>query len=342
MFKKIAALCLLSSMLVGLASAVTLHAAGASFPYPLYLKWNKMFAENTKIKVNYQGIGSGGGQRQFIAGTTDFGGSDAAMSDKQINKAGGDVLHIPTVMGAVSIVYNVPGVSSLKLDGATLVDIFLGNIKKWNDSAIASLNPGVKLPDQAITVVHRSDGSGTTSIFTDYLAKQSLKWAADVGAGKAVAWPVGVGGKGNQGVSGAVKVNSGAIGYVSLAYAITNKMPTVALKNKAGYYVEPTVDSTSAAAAGALLSKKAKKKIAAADFRLNLNNAPGKKSYPIVGFTWLLVHQNQKNSTKGAALVKYLNWALSDGQNYAADLLYAPLPKAVRAEVLKVVADIKI
>jgi phosphate transport system substrate-binding protein len=342
MLKKLIALGLAVSFFAGLASAAVLNGAGATFPYPLYVKWNKVFSQNTGIKVNYQGIGSGGGIRQFTAGITDYGGSDAAMSDKQINKAGGDVLHIPTCMGAVAVVYNLPGVKGLKLDAETLVDIFMGKIKNWKSPAIVALNKGANLPDLPIIVAHRSDGSGTTSIFTGYLAKVSLAWASEVGAGKAIAWPTGLGGKGNAGVAGLVKVNKGSVGYVNLSYAITNDLPVVALKNKAGKFVAPALDSTSAAASGALQSSKLKKMVSAGDFRLDLNNAPGADAYPIVGMTWLLVHKNQKNAGKGESLVKYLKWALSDGQQYASELLYAPLPKNVRAKVLEAVDSIKI
>jgi phosphate transport system substrate-binding protein len=293
------------------------------------------------MKVNYQGIGSGGGIRQFTAGVTDFGGSDAPMTDQQINEAGGNVLHIPTVMGAVAVSYNLPGVSELRLDSDTLANIFMGKIEKWNSEAIARLNPGVRLPDMNIIVAHRSDGSGTTNIFTSYLAKVSLSWASEVGKGKAVAWPTGVGGKGNAGGAGVIKVNKGAIGYVELSYAISNELPVVALKNRAGKFVKPSLESTSAAASGALESKKLRSMVEAGDFRLDLTNAPGNDSYPIVGMTWLLVHKNQKNKDKGEVLKKYLEWVLTDGQKYAPQLLYAPLPEDIRDKVLKVVNSIK-
>jgi phosphate transport system substrate-binding protein len=341
MLKKILFSGLALLLCAGLASAAMLNGAGATFPYPIYMKWNKTFADSSGIRVNYQGIGSGGGVRQFTVGVTDFGGSDAAMSDEEMSKAGGDVLHIPTVMGAVAVCYNLPGVTGLKLDAETLAAIFLGRIKKWNDPAIAGLNSNITLPDRSIIVAHRSDGSGTTDIFTGYLAKVNLAWASQVGKGKAVSWPVGLGGKGNAGVAGLVKVNEGAIGYVELSYAITNNLPVVSLKNKAGYFVEPSLDSTSAAASGALQSKKMKQLVNTGDFRLDLNNAPGKDSYPIVGMTWLLVHKNQKNAEKGQALKQYLKWILTDGQKYAAKLLYAPLPDDIAAMVLQLVNSIK-
>ncbi|OGC23274.1 phosphate ABC transporter substrate-binding protein PstS [candidate division WOR-1 bacterium RIFOXYB2_FULL_42_35] len=335
MFKKLGVLMLASVLLIGMAAAANLNGAGATFPYPLYMKWNNVYAKETGVKVNYQGIGSGGGQRQFIAGITDFGGSDAPMTDKQINSAGGDVLHIPTVMGAVAVSYNLSGVGSLNLDADTLAGIFLGKIKKWNqvDSSF---------PDKDIIVCHRSDGSGTTDIFTSYLAKVSLDWASKVGAGNAVAWPVGLGGKGNAGVAGLIKVNDGSIGYVELSYAIENKLTVAALKNKAGIYVVPSLDSTSAAADGALNSKKVKQLIASGDFRLDLTNALGARSYPIVGMTWLLVHKKQADAKKGQALVDYLKWVLNDGQQYAPELLYAPLPQNIKSKVLAVVEGIKI
>lgn len=341
MLKRLIGVMLAVVMLASTAQALVLNGAGATFPYPIYMKWNKMFSQKTGLKVNYQGIGSGGGQRQFMAGITDYGGSDAPMTDKQIAKVKGGVYHIPTVMGAVAVCYNLP-VNNLKLDADTLADIFMGKITKWNSPAITALNPGVRLPKKDILVAHRSDGSGTTSIFTTYLAKVSIPWAAEVGKGKVVPWPTGVGGKGNAGVAGVVSTNSGAIGYVELSYAIKNNLPVVALKNKAGKFVKPTISSTSNAAAGALQSKKLKKMVNAGDFRLNLTNAPGANSYPIVGMTWILAHKVQRDSTKGAALKKYLKWCLTDGQKYAADLLYAPLPKDVQVKVLALVDQIKI
>lgn len=327
---------LLSFLLSGYAAfAVSLNGAGATFPYPIYMKWNTVYAGKTGVQVNYQGIGSGGGQRQFIAGVTDFGGSDAPMTDAQINEAGGDVLHIPTVMGAVAISYNLPGAKNIKLEADTLADIFMGKINNWNQV-------DKSLPDQNIIVCHRSDGSGTTDIFTSYLAKVNVAWAAKVGQGSAVAWPVGLGGKGNAGVAGLIKVNKGAIGYIELSYAIANNLSVAALKNRAGVYVVPSLDSTTAAANGALQSAKVAKQINNADFRLSLTNALGSNSYPIVGLTWLLVHKNQSDKVKGQALVNYLKWALTDGQQYAPELLYAPLPQNVRSAVLGTINTVKI
>jgi phosphate transport system substrate-binding protein len=268
-----------------------------------------------------------------MAGVVNFGGTDAPMTDAEIDKAGGDVLHIPTVMGAVAVVYNA-GFEGLKLDGKTLAGIFLGEIKKWNDPKIASLNPAISLPDKNILVAHRSDSSGTTDIFTNYLAKVSSAWAAKVGAGKSVAWPAGVGGKGNPGVTGAVKNNGGSIGYVELAYAETNKLPVAAIKNRSGNYVTPSVDGTTAAAAGAIAK-------IPADFRGEILDQKGAATYPICGFTWIVVHQNQTNQEAGIALKDFLIWALTDGQVYAKELYYAPLPKSLAGKVIETVNSIK-
>jgi phosphate transport system substrate-binding protein len=314
--------------------ALTLNGAGATFPYPIYSKWFSVYKQAKDVQINYAPIGSGGGIRQFQAGVVDFGASDAPMTDAEIDKAGGDVLHIPTVAGAVAIVYNA-GFEGLKLDGETLAGIFLGEIKKWNDPQIAELNPGLSLPDKNIVVVHRSDSSGTTDIFTSYLAKVDTRWAAKVGAGKSVAWPAGVGGKGNPGVAGAVKGNGGSIGYVELAYAETNKLATAQMKNRAGNYVAPSVDGTTAAMAAGV------KKIPA-DFRGEILNQKGSAAYPICGLTWLLVHQNQGNAEKGEALKSFLKWALADGQRYAGELYYAPLPDALQNKVLAAIGTITV
>ena len=334
MLKKIALLLIGLSLVSSAAQALTLNGAGATFPFPIYSKWIYEYNKTTGIQINYQSIGSGGGIKQFTVGTVDFGASDAALNDDQIAKAGGDVLHIPTVMGAVAISYNLPGVAELRLDSDTLADIFLGKIKKWNDGAIAELNPGTNLPDKNILVAHRSDGSGTTSIFSTYLARVSSAWASKVGAGTALSWPAGVGGKGNEGVTGVIKVNQGAIGYIELSYAISNKLPVVTLKNRAGKFVKPSIASTSAAAAGAL-------KKMPGDFRADITNAAGADSYPISGMTWLLVHKQQKDPEKGKALVDFLNWSLTTGQQYAEPLLYAPLPESLRAKILATVKSIR-
>ncbi|MFA4905090.1 MAG: phosphate ABC transporter substrate-binding protein PstS [Candidatus Margulisiibacteriota bacterium] len=333
MFNRFALWFLASVLLISPSLALTLNGAGATFPYPIYSKWIYEYNKATGVQINYQSIGSGGGIKQFTAGTVDFGASDAALTNEQIAQAGGDVLHIPTVMGAVAISYNLPGVPELRLDSAVLADIFLGKIKKWNDGAIAELNPGVNLPDKSILVAHRSDGSGTTSIFSTYLAKVSSAWASKVGAGTALSWPAGVGGKGNEGVTGVIKVNPGAIGYIELSYAITNKLPVVTMKNRAGKFVKPSLATTSAAAAGALRKMPG-------DFRADITNAAGADSYPICGMTWILAHQQQKDAEKGKALVDFLTWSLTTGQKYAEPLLYAPLPETLQARVMDAVKSI--
>lgn len=304
-----------------------LNGAGATFPYVIYSKWFDLYHARTGTEINYQSIGSGGGIKQVIEGTVDFGATDAPMSDEQLQqvkeKQGSDVLHIPTVMGAVVVTYNVPGVvKGLKLSPETLAGIFLGTITKWNDAQITALNSGLNLPDMSIVVAHRSDGSGTTNIFTDYLTKANKDWEAKVGRGTSVNWPVGLGGKGNEGVAGLVKQSEGSIGYVELAYAVKNNLPYAVLQNKEGKFVEATFESVSAAAA-------ASAKSLPADLRVSLTNADGKDSYPISGFTWLLIYKDGKDKAKAAELQKFLKWALHEGQSYAKDLFYAPLPKEV-------------
>lgn len=331
---------LVLNLLAGLAWGVVINGAGATFPYPIYMKWNSEFAKKENVQINYQPIGSGGGIRQFSSNVVDFGGTDSAMTDQEIAQAGGNILHIPTVMGAVAVSYNLPKMQNLKMDSEVLSDIFMGKIKKWNDPAIAALNPSSALPDRTITVVYRSDGSGTTSIFTSYLAKINTAWASQVGAGKAVSWPVGIGGKGNSGVAGAIKMNEGAMGYIELSYAISNNLPTVILKNKAGKFISPDLVSTSAAAAGALSSNKFAKMVRAGDFRMDLTNAPGVNSYPIVGLTWILARAENPDRDKAVILKNYLKWALTSGQEYAADLLYAPLPDNMAKEAVKLIDKI--
>ena len=336
--KSILALTLLAATgTAGTASAETLiNGAGATFPYPLYSKWFSEYAKvDPSVKFNYQSIGSGGGIKQITAQTVDFGASDMFLSDEALKAAPGKLIHIPTVMGAVVVTYNVPGVSKgLKLSQEAVADIFLGRITKWNDPKIAKDNKGVNLPDKAIIVVHRSDGSGTTSIFTNYLCSVSKEWKDKVGTGTSVKWPVGLGGKGNEGVAGQVKTTQYTIGYVELAYAFENKLPYASLQNMAGHFVEPSIKSTSAAAAGAV-------KNMPADYRINLVNQPGKDSYPIVGFTWLLVYEQQKNATNGKKLVEFLTWELKKGQKLASALLYAPLPENVAKMVEKTIKTIK-
>jgi phosphate transport system substrate-binding protein len=315
------------------SAQMMINGAGATFPYPIYSKW---FDEYTKVdpsvRFNYQSIGSGGGQKQILSQTVDFGASDGPMSDDNLAKAPGKILHIPTVAGAVVLTYNLPGSPALKLDGDTVAGIYLGQVKKWNDQKIAALNPGVKLPDQDIVVVRRSDGSGTTFIFTDYLSKVSGEWKQKVGNNTSVNWPAGIGGKGNEGVSGQVKQTPGAIGYVELIYALQNKMPFAELKNAGGKFVKPTIESITAALATANIPD---------DFRFSMTNAPGPDAYPIAGATWLLVYQQQKDPAKGKKLVEFLKWALTKGEAMAKDLDYAPLPSEVQQRVLKRIDEIK-
>ena len=323
--------------IASLAGAETLiNGAGATFPYPLYSKWFSEYAKiDPTVKFNYQSIGSGGGIKQITAQTVDFGASDAFLSDEQLKAAPGKLLHIPTVMGAVVVTYNIPGIpKGLKLKTEDVADIFLGKITKWNDKRIADDNPGLHLPDKAIVVVHRSDGSGTTNIFTDFLSGVSGEWASKVGKGTSVKWPVGLGGKGNEGVAGQIKTTQYTVGYVELAYAFENKLPYATLKNKSGAWVEPSIKATSAAAAGAA-------KHMPADYRVSLVNQPGKDAYPIVGFTWLLVYEQQKNKVNGKKLVEFLNWELHKGQKMASALLYAPLPENVAKMVAKTIKTIK-
>jgi phosphate transport system substrate-binding protein len=318
---------------IGAHAQMTINGAGATFPYPIYSKWFDEYAKiDPSVRFNYQSIGSGGGQKQILAQTVDFGASDGPMSDDNLAKAPGKLLHVPTVAGAVVLTYNLPGNPSLKLDGDTIAGIFLGEIKKWNDPKITAANPGVTLPEQEIVVVHRSDGSGTTYIFTDYLSKISSQWKSKVGTNTSVNWPTGLGGKGNEGVSGQVKQTPGAVGYVELIYAIQNRMAYADVKNAAGQFIKPTLDSVTAAIATANIPD---------DFRFSMTNAPGQNSYPIAGTTWLLVYEQQKDTTKGKKLVEFLKWALRKGEEMAKDLNYAPLPTELRDRVLKRVSDIK-
>jgi phosphate transport system substrate-binding protein len=312
---------------------MTINGAGATFPYPIYSKWFDEYAKaDPSVRFNYQSIGSGGGQKQILAQTVDFGASDGPMSDDNLGKAPGKIFHIPTVAGAVVITYNLPGNLTLKFDGDTIAGIYLGQIKKWNDPKLTALNPGVTLPDQEIVVVHRSDGSGTTFIFTDYLSKISGEWKSKAGNNTSVNWPAGLGGKGNEGVAGQVKQTPGALGYVELIYAVQNKMPYADLKNADGAFVKATIDSVTAAMATAQIPD---------DFRFSITNAPGKESYPIAGATWLLVYQQQKDPAKGKKLVEFLKWAQTKGEAMAKQLDYAPLPDNLRDRVLKRVDEIK-
>jgi phosphate transport system substrate-binding protein len=314
-------------------SQMTINGAGATFPYPIYSKWFDEYAKvDPSVRFNYQSIGSGGGQKQIIAQTVDFGASDGPMSDDSLKSAPGKILHIPTVAGAVVITYNLQGAPALKLDGETVADIYLGKVTKWNDAKIAALNPGASLPSSDIVVVHRSDGSGTTFIFTDYLAKVSGEWKSKVGTNTSVNWPVGLGGKGNEGVAGQVKQTPNSIGYVELIYAVQNKMPYCEVKNAAGQFVQPTLDSVTAALASAQVPD---------DFRFSMTNAPGATAYPIAGATWLLIYEQQKDAAKGKKLVEFLKWAMNSGEQMAKDLNYAPLPAQLRDRVLKQVGEIK-
>lgn len=320
---------LLATGVVPAAQGQKLTGAGATFPNPIYTKWFDAYHKKTGIQINYQSIGSGGGIRQFTEGTVDFGATDGPMNESQIQAVTGNVVHIPTVIGAVVLTYNLPslGQTQLKLDGATVVDMFMGRITKWNDKKIAALNPGVSLPAQDLIVVHRSDGSGTTYVFTDYLTKYSREWKDKVGYATSVNWPAGLGGKGNEGVTQQVKQVEGAIGYVELIYAVANKLPYALLKNAAGNFVEPSLESATEAAASAKLAKDT-------DFRVSITNAPGAKTYPITSFTWLLVKQDDKDPAKGKLIRDFLAWMIDDeAQAMARELSYAPLPGEVRSLV---------
>jgi len=320
-------------LLAGLALALpvmgqtTLNGAGATFPYPMYSKW---FSEYNKlhpdVQINYQSIGSGGGIRQVLNGTVDFGASDGPMSDEQLKEAKTKIIHIPTVLGAVVPAYNVPGVSGeIKFTPEALAGIFLGKIQKWNDPAVTQANPGVKLPDKPIIVVHRSDGSGTTFIFTDYLSKVSKEWESTVGKGTSPKWPVGLGGKGNEGVAGQIRQLEGSIGYIELIYAAENKITYGSVKNAAGNFVKASLDTVTEAAASAPKMP--------ADFRVSITNAPGKNAYPISSFTWLLIPEQAKDPNKGKIIADFLAWMLADGQKMTAQLSYAPLPQNVVEKV---------
>jgi phosphate transport system substrate-binding protein len=332
--RKILAIVLLTGVSATGSAQMMINGAGATFPYPIYSKWFDEYAKvDPSVRFNYQSIGSGGGQKQILAQTVDFGASDGPMSDDNLAKAPGKLLHIPTVAGADVAAYNLPGNPALKLDADAIAGIFLGQIKKWNDPKITALNPGVTLPDQEIVVVHRSDGSGTTYIWTDYLSKISAEWKTKVGTNTSVNWPTGIGGKGNEGVAGQIKQTPGALGYVELIYAVQNKMPYAEIKNAAGEFMKPTLESVTAALATADIPD---------DFRFSMTNAPGKNAYPIAGATWLLVYQQQKDAAKGKKLVEFLKWSLTDGEKMAKDLQYAPLPESVQQRVLKRIGEVKL
>ncbi len=302
-----------------------LTGAGATFPNPIYTKWFDAYAKETGVRINYQSIGSGGGIRQFMEGTVDFGATDGPMTDKQIAAVKGNVLHVPTVLGAVVATYNLPSIikAELNFDGTLLADIFLGRVTRWNHSRIAALNPGVALPAEDIIVVHRSDGSGTTFIFTDFLSKVSPTWSRQVGHATSVNWPIGLGGKGNEGVTQQVKQSPGSIGYVELIYALSNGLPSAKLRNAAGVLVQPTLKSVAAAAAGADLPPNT-------DFRVSITNAPGRDSYPISSFTWLLIRKEDPDTARVKTIHEFVGWMLEPpAQRMAADLHYAPLPVPV-------------
>ena len=305
----------------GGGGGTSLQGAGATFPNPLYQKWMSEYGKaNPKIKIDYQSIGSGGGIKQIQAQTVDFGASDAPMTDDDLKGAPAPIIHIPTVLGAVVLTYNLPEATKpLRFSPDVIADIFLGKITKWNDARIAADNPGVSLPSKDITVVHRAEASGTSFVFTDYLAKVSADWKTKVGADKSPKWPVGQGGKGNEGVTGQIKQQPSTIGYVELAYAVQNKLPVAQIKNKSGNFVDPTIDAVTAAAAGTIASTPA-------DLRVSITNADGATAYPISSYTYLLVYQDQKDATKGKALVDFLWWGIHDGEKFATDLQYAPLP----------------
>jgi len=304
----------------------TLNGAGATFPYPIYSKWfSEYHNQHSDVQVNYQSIGSGGGIRQVQAGTVDFGATDGPMTDEQIAASKVKVLHVPTVLGAVVPAYNIPGVTQeVKFTPEILAGIFMGKISNWTDAAIAKANPDIKFPNQSITVVHRSDGSGTSYIFTDYLSKVSSDWQGGPGKGTSVKWPVGVGGKGNEGVAGMIRQLPGSLGYIELIYALQNKINYGSVKNSSGQFIKASLDSTTAAAAGVKMP---------ADFRVSITNPPGKTAYPIASFTWLLIPTNPTDKTKGKMVKDMVLWALDNGEGMASGLSYAPLPKEVVEKV---------
>jgi phosphate transport system substrate-binding protein len=309
--------------------AVRLQGAGATFPNPLYQKWLSEYGKiNPNIKIDYQSIGSGGGIKQIQEQTVDFGASDAPMKDEDLKKAQSEILHIPTVLGAVVLTYNLQGVSQpLKFSPDVIADIFLGKIKRWDDARIKEDNPGVTLPAADIAVVHRSDGSGTSAVFTDYLSKVSPEWKEKVGSGTSPNWPVGLGGKGNEGVTGQVKQTPNTIGYVELAYAVQNKLPVALIRNSSGQFIAPSLESVTAAAAESVATTPE-------DLRVSITNASGANAYPMASYTYILAYKDQQDAVKGKALVDFLWWGIHDGEKFAKDLQYAPLPEEIvkRAE----------
>jgi phosphate transport system substrate-binding protein len=320
------------------AGSVDLTGAGATFPYPLYARWFSDYANATGVRINYQSIGSGGGLRQLAEGTVDFGASESPVLDPDLAAAGGNVLFFPTVAGAIAVTYHLPGLAQpLRLGGEVLADIFLGRITRWNDPRLAALNPGVRLPATNILVVYRSDGSGTTYVFTEYLAARSRAWASGPGTGLQVRWPVGLGGKGNEGVAGTVKQTPGAVGYVELAYAKQNRLPVAAVRNRAGNFVLPSVE-TVAAAVDAVVDTLPPQ----SDYRVSVVDAPSPDAYPISSFTWLLVHERQADSAKGREIVDFIRWAVERGDPQARALYYAPLPPVVAERVVARLGEVRL
>lgn len=317
---------------------VSLQGAGATFPNPLYQKWMSEYGKlHPNVRLDYQSIGSGGGIKQIQSQTVDFGASDAPMKDADLKAAPGELVHIPTVLGAVAITYNLAGVTqTLKFSPDVVADIFLGKLKKWNDPRIAADNAGVTLPAADITVVHRSDGSGTSAVFTEYLSKISPEWKEKVGSGTSPSWPVGIGGKGSEGVTGQVKNTPNTVGYVELAYAVQNKLPVAHIKNASGAYIEPTMDAVTAAASESVAQTPD-------DLRVSITNAAGATAYPISSYTYILVYKNQKDAAKGKALVDFLWWGIHDGEGFAKELQYAPLPadivKKAEAKIKSITAN---
>jgi phosphate transport system substrate-binding protein len=337
--RKITLLLWCALLALPVAGQTTLNGAGATFPYPMYSKWfSDYHKQHSDIQINYQSIGSGGGIRQVTEGTVDFGASDMPMTDAQLKEAQDKlktkILNLPTVLGAVVPAYNVPGVSGeVKFTPQALAGIFLGTVTSWNDKALVAANPGVKLPDQKIIVVHRSDGSGTTFIWTDFLSKVSPEWKSQVGSGTSVKWPVGLGGKGNEGVAGSVRQLAGTIGYVELIYAVQNKIPYGSVQNSSGAFIKASLESVTAAAASAPKMPD--------DFRVSITNAPGKDAYPISSFTWLLIPVQSKDPAKGKILADFLNWMVTEGQTMTSSLTYAALPDSVSAKEKGAIKQVK-
>ncbi|HVX40372.1 MAG TPA: phosphate ABC transporter substrate-binding protein PstS [Gemmatimonadaceae bacterium] len=336
--KKFAPLAALAALaVVPSLRAQDLTGAGSTFAAPIYNKWAEMYKAKTGVEINYQSVGSGAGIKQLSEETVDFGGTDGPMNDQQLAQAkGGSILHFPTVLGGVSITYNLPAIKQpLKFTGPVIADIYLGKITKWNDPAIKALNPGVALPNQDIVVTHRTEGSGTTYIFTDYLSSVSPAWSNGPGKAQIINWPVGLGGKGSEGVAGLVKQTPGAIGYIELSYATHNHLPSALIKNAAGEWVTPTLESVTRAAAGAVAKLPAN-----TDYRISIVNAPGKGVYPISSFTWIILYTRPTNAARGKKLIDFLRWAYEDGENVAGSLDYAPLPKSMADRLVRRLSEV--